>query len=66
VTGLPELPEVKVLRLQPGDHIIARFNADISAGLAVEVKRRLEERFPGHDVLVCYGFELEVAREAPT
>jgi hypothetical protein len=58
-----ELPEVKVLRLQPGDCIIARFDVRISVEDAVEVKWRLEERFSGHDVLVCSGFQLEVARE---
>lgn len=59
-----ELAEIKVLRLQPGDVIIARFDVDVSEDSAIEVKQKLEEEFPGHEVLVCCGFELEVARKS--
>ena len=59
-----ELPSVEIMRLQPGDVIVANFEhgdrETIRAALVT-----LQERFPGHEVLaVGRGVRLSVAREA--
>lgn len=62
----PDLPaeveQVRVLRLQPGDIIVARVHEAIPMAQAKTTVDRLKEIFKGHEVLVCSGFTLEVAR----
>jgi hypothetical protein len=56
------LPEVKVLRLQPGDVLVAKVDPDTRPEALEQLRKRLELEFPGQKILVCSGVELEVAR----
>jgi hypothetical protein len=58
----PELPEVKVLRLQPGDILVAKVDDRVSQERAVSLRETLQTAFPGYEVVVVSGFDLEVAR----
>lgn len=58
----PEIEEVRVLRLQPGDVIIARVANDTTAETAMGVRQNLEGAFPGYRVIVTAGIGIEVAR----
>jgi hypothetical protein len=59
-----EVEEVRVLRLQPGDIIVANLaeRSGTTWEAAEKLRERLKEAFPDHEVLVCSGFTLEVAR----
>ena len=51
-----------MLRLEPGDVIVARIDDSVSMKDAELLKEKLGEAFPGHKVLICSGVTLEVAR----
>lgn len=56
---------IRVLRLEPGDVIVASFpdHNRIPGGALEQIRDALKEKFPGHEVLLMGGgVELEVAR----
>jgi hypothetical protein len=53
---------VRVLRLQPGDVLIAKVDPATKQDALEQLRKRLELEFPGQKILVCLGVELEVAR----
>lgn len=56
--------EVKVLRIQPGDVLIARVPGPITTVVAEHLRDQVAREFPGHKCLVLSeGLELDVARE---
>lgn len=63
---MPDLPieveEVRVLRLQPGDVLVAKVSDRITPETVEAVKWNLESAFPGYRVIVVSGIDLEVAR----
>lgn len=57
-----QLPEVRVLRLQPGDIIVAKLHDEATLAHAEEIRGQLQEKFPDYEVLMLAGLDLEVAR----
>lgn len=58
-------PHIELLRIQPGDTIIAKVDRAIPAQAADEIRKRLEYKFPGHDALVLSdGVTLTAARHS--
>ena len=55
-----ELESVKVLRLEPGDVIVAKLADHHDYAVAEKARTRLEDCFPGHKVVILGG--MEVAR----
>lgn len=53
VDETPELPEAKVLRLQPGDIIVLQTN--LTTAEAVALSERVKARFPQHENLILSG-----------
>jgi hypothetical protein len=60
---LAKVAEVAVLRLEPGDRIVAKIGEDLEPQDAEALRDMLVGFFPGHDVLLLQGLELEVARD---
>lgn len=60
----PEIEEVRVLRLQPGDILVARVAEEATPDAIEGIRKRLEAMFPDHKTLVCLGITLEVARQS--
>lgn len=58
-------PEVSVLRLQPGDVLVVKFDAqDATREYLSLLQDQMEALFPGHRVVVMRGCEVEVLRGA--
>jgi len=58
-------PSVEILRLEPGDVIIASFDGNPSRDSVRAAIVTVQERFPGHEVLgVANGVKISVARDA--
>lgn len=61
---LPDIPpigEVKRLELKPTDTIVVRYEGHIPPQAQAYIKRVLEDRFPGHTVLVLeQGLDIEI------
>jgi hypothetical protein len=51
----PELPEVSVLRVQPGDKIVVVLKQQLSAKQFDETTSRLLDQFPDNKILVVDG-----------
>jgi len=60
----PELEHVKVMRLEPGDVIVARVAPGTTWEDAQRLKDTLQVKFPGHEAMVTAGAELDVLRRA--
>lgn len=58
----PHVEEVRVLRLQAGDVIVAKMDDYLSPEQVKAVSDKLEAMFPNHKVAICMGLTLEVAR----
>lgn len=54
---------VRILRLEPDDVLVARAQSGLPDGAADHTKRQLEGTFPGHQVVVLEGIQLDVARK---
>ena len=56
---------VESLHLEEGDKIIVTIDEPRNFGpeIVEEIKDRLSERFPGHEIVVLHG--LSIARQAP-
>lgn len=54
--------EVRLLRLLPGDIIVAKVDENIRPQEAERARERLMRAFPDHEVLVLAGADLEVVR----
>ena len=57
-----ELEHLGVLRLEPGDIIVARVKSRLTAESASRLKAQLEPQFPGHKVLVCEDVDIAAVR----
>lgn len=58
-----ELTEAAIVRVEPGDVIVARYPMRVSAAQAAGVLEALERWFPGHQVgLMDSGGEVTVVR----
>jgi len=58
--------DVEVLRLEPGDVVVLTVPDDrrIPPDRVADAKALLEEKFPGHEVLVVMGAKLSLVRTA--
>ena len=61
-----ELESVKVLRLEPGDVIVAKLADHHNYDVAEKARMRLEECFPGYKVVILGGIDVEVQRGIST
>jgi len=52
---LPAVPDVQILRLQPGDTLVITSPVWLSDQQVDEIKTSLKERFPGHQALLLDG-----------
>lgn len=59
------IEEVRVMRLQPGDIVVARVGEGYNPAGVEAARYRLTQIFPGHQVLVVSGAELSVVRPDP-
>lgn len=60
---LPTVPDVKILRLLPGDTLVYRCEQRLDDDTYAEIKKHMTERFPGHLVVVLdCGATIEVLR----
>ena len=60
---MDELPSVEVMRLEPGDIVVATFEKAISPDHCRAALELLRDRFPDHQVIACAGgMKLSVAR----
>jgi len=61
---------IRVLRLEPGDHLVATYPGVLSAEAADRLQERLSKEFPAPVTLLCNGITLSVVRsveaEGPT
>lgn len=62
VAAAEAIQEVRVMRLQPGDIIVAKVFEYASYDSVQTVKKHLETFFEGHRVLVLSGIDLNIAR----
>ena len=61
---LDNLTSVEVMRLEPGDVIVASVDGRVDQQTAGWIKERLQERFPEHDVLIfAGGVKISLTRE---
>lgn len=58
----PLLESVQILRLKPGDVIVAETDLRLDPQRAQLVSESLRERFPGHEVIVTCGVRLRIQR----
>lgn len=61
----PQLPEVRVLRVQPGDILVVRVPALFTQQEAALVRAQFELRFPDNDVAVLAGADVVLMRTEP-
>jgi hypothetical protein len=68
VSGISDIDHVEVMRLRPGDVIVATVARPITEVQAKVIAEQLRERFPGYEAVVVPGdITLSVARpEAQT
>lgn len=59
---LPAIQKIELLRLEPGDVVVATAEASCTNEQAARIREVLEAKFPNHDVLVVAGLALAVAR----
>ena len=58
-----ELPEVRILRLQPGDVLVLQCEKFLDREEAHYITQQLAARFPGHEAIVLDGgVTLDIAR----
>ena len=55
--------EIEVLRLKPGDVIVAHVEKSITREMADSISHQLKERFPDHEILITNGITLSVQRD---
>jgi len=59
-----ELPEVRILRLQPGDTLLLTAEHQVTEAELDAIGKNLAERFPGHPVvLLDNGLSLDILRK---
>lgn len=63
VVAAPELPEVSVLRVQPGDTIVFRFKERISDEAWEMWRTDVKGRFPDNEVMCLEGCDLLIVRK---
>lgn len=57
-------PEVRILRLRPGDILVAKFDGQLSAQMAADAQRMMQRAAPGSECLIIDGnTELFVVRK---
>lgn len=54
--------EIEVLRLQPGDIIVATVTDRLTEHQIALMVEQIRARFPDHEVVVCEGVELSTVR----
>lgn len=55
---------VQILRLRPGDVLVVDVGrVPVSRDAAEEIRKRAEDEFPGHKIVVTYGVKFRVTRE---
>jgi signal peptide peptidase SppA len=63
--GLPGVESVERIELQPDDKLLIRVKENLSEDKLLELRARVEERFPGHEAVVTGpGIALSVLSEA--
>lgn len=64
VGGAPELPEVRVVRVQPGDVLVIRLHGQVTDDVADMLAQTMKKLFPANEgVLLDQGAEIEVLRK---
>lgn len=58
------LSEIRVINLKPGDIIVGRFAEMVTKDQVEAARERLTELFPGHQILLVSGVEIEIVRPA--
>ena len=69
MTDPDQYESVRILRLQPGDVLVVRLDADITRQQAHDIRQELKPKFPDNEVLVLgRGVDVEIfrAEEPPT
>lgn len=56
-------PQVRALRIQPGDTIVLRTERPIGPDSLKQILAQMQRAFPGHKTLVLDRMHLDVARE---
>ncbi|WP_106193905.1 hypothetical protein [Umezawaea tangerina] len=61
-TGGPDLPEVRVVRVRPGDVLVLAYADPITPDDARRASELLKAEFPGHRAVITSRAELLVVR----
>lgn len=56
------LQSVTILRLKPGDVIVAEIDDRPAEAIAAQISEQLRDRFPGHEIIVTHRVRLSVQR----
>jgi hypothetical protein len=61
----PAVQKIELLRLEPGDIVVATVEANCTNQQADRIREVLEAKFTDHHVLIVSSLTLSVAREVP-
>jgi hypothetical protein len=62
--GAPEVPEVRLLRVRPGDVVVIRLQGLVDLDVMDAMAKSMKALFPGNEVVVLEdGAEIEVLRK---
>lgn len=59
------IEELRVVGLRPGDVILVRTQQDVTKDQVDQIRARLSEVFPGHQIVIMTGVGIEIVRPAP-
>jgi hypothetical protein len=62
INALRGIEEIKIARLRPGDVIIVKTATNLEPEENAVIRREVERLFPGHEVVITIGLDIEVVR----